>query len=94
MRLVKLSICAVIICNQAAVAAAEPATAEQQPTLELLQLLGEWQPDDDRWLQRLDSLERLAVSSETDQERVAESKSESESKSEPPADYSIPEVSP
>jgi len=83
MRLVKLSICAVIICNQAAVAAAEPATAEQKPTLELLQLLGEWQPDDDRWLQRLDSLER-----------VAESKSESESKSEPPADYSVPEVSP
>ncbi len=51
---------AAIICSQAVAAVGEDAL----PSIELLQLLGEWQPDNDQWLEQLQRLDNVIAASE------------------------------
>lgn len=46
---------ALIICAQAASVAGESLT----PSMELLEFLGDWQPEDAQWLQKLQTLDEL-----------------------------------
>ncbi len=72
-----------IICALPAIAVADSVAADGQPSLELLQLLGEWQPEDERWLEQLDNLDRLVASSEPEEAVLPDQQ----------ADYSVTEGS-
>ena len=58
----QLRLMAVIFCSQATSILGEDAL----PSMELLQLLGEWQPDNDRWLQQLQGLDHAIAASSTE----------------------------
>jgi hypothetical protein len=83
MNSIQQGISVVIICALPAIAVADSVAADGQPSLELLQLLGEWQPEDERWLEQLDNLDRLVASSEPEEAVLPDQQ----------ADYSVTEGS-